>query len=87
MTSSNGNIFRVIGLLRVGGNSPVTCEFPSQRPVTRSFDLFFDLRLNNGWVNNREVGDWRRHYDVIVIEAIILFCVIYGDDIVESLIL
>ena len=29
------------------GNSPVTCEFPAQRPVTRSFDVFFDLRLNN----------------------------------------
>ena len=29
-----------------GGNSPVTGEFPSQRPVTRSFDDFFDLRLN-----------------------------------------
>ena len=28
------------------GNSPVTSEFPSQRPVTRSFDVFFDLRLN-----------------------------------------
>ena len=28
------------------GNSPVTGEFPSQRPVTRSFDVYFDLRLN-----------------------------------------
>ena len=28
------------------GNSPVTGEFPSQRPVMRSFDFFFDLRLN-----------------------------------------
>ena len=28
------------------GNSPVADEFPSQRPVTRSFDVFFDLRLN-----------------------------------------
>ena len=27
-------------------NSPVTCDFPRQRPVTRSFDVFFDLRLN-----------------------------------------
>ena len=27
------------------GNSPVNGEFPSQRPVTRSFDVFFDLRL------------------------------------------
>ena len=28
------------------GISPVTGEFPSQRPMTRSFDVFFDLRLN-----------------------------------------
>ena len=28
------------------GNSPVTVEFTSQRPVKRSFDVFFYLRLN-----------------------------------------
>ena len=28
------------------GNSPVPGEFPAQRPVARSFDVFFDLRLN-----------------------------------------
>ena len=28
------------------GNSLVTSEFPAQRPVTRSFDVFFDLCLN-----------------------------------------
>ena len=28
------------------GNSPVTGEFPSQRPMTRSFDDFFDLHRN-----------------------------------------
>ena len=28
------------------GNSPVTSEFLTQRPVTRSFDVFFDLRLD-----------------------------------------
>ena len=28
------------------GNSPVTGEFHSRRPVTRSCDVFFDLRLN-----------------------------------------
>ena len=27
-------------------NSPVPGEFPTQRPVTWSFDVFFDLRLN-----------------------------------------
>ena len=35
------------GLLALcAGNSPVTGEFPAQRPVTRSFDIFFDPRLN-----------------------------------------
>ena len=28
------------------GNSPVTDEFPSQKPETRSFEVFCDLRLN-----------------------------------------
>ena len=28
------------------GNSPVPGEFPAQRPVTRSFDVHFDLRPN-----------------------------------------
>ena len=27
-------------------DSPVPGEFPTQRPVTRSFDVFYDLRLN-----------------------------------------
>ena len=52
------------------GNSPVPGEFPAERPVTRSFNVFFDQRLKNGWVNNLEAGDVRRyraHYDVIVI--------------------
>ena len=35
--------FRVTGPL---WNSSVTGEFAAQRPVTRSFDVFFDLRLN-----------------------------------------
>ena len=35
------------GLLAIcTGNSPVTGEFPAQRPVTQSFDVFFDLRLD-----------------------------------------
>ena len=28
------------------GNSPVPGEFPAQKPVTRSFHVFFDLRLD-----------------------------------------
>ena len=42
MTSSNGNIFRVTGPLCGEFTGPG--EFPAQRPVTRSFDVFFDLR-------------------------------------------
>ena len=44
MTSSNGNIFRVTGPLC--GEFTGAGEFPAQRPVTRSFDYFFDLRPN-----------------------------------------
>ena len=31
------------------GNSPMTGEFPAQRPVTRSFDVFFYPLLNKRW--------------------------------------
>ena len=44
MTSSNGNFSALLALCV--GTSPVISEFPSQRPVMRSFDVFFDLRLN-----------------------------------------
>ena len=40
MTSSNVNIYRLLAIC--AGNSPVTGEFPAQRPATRSFDVFFD---------------------------------------------
>ena len=59
MTSSNGNIFRVTGPLC--GELTGPGEFPIQRPVMRSFDVFFDLRLSKrltGCVNNREAGDF-----------------------------
>ena len=67
-------------LLPIGaGNSPVTGEFPPQRPVTRSFDIFFDIRLNKrlskqswGWwfeTPSRPVwrqcnGDHHHHYQL-----------------------
>ena len=44
MTSSNGKIFRVTGPLCGEFTGPG--EFPTQRPVTQSFDVFFDLRPN-----------------------------------------
>ena len=73
MTSSNGNIFHVTScfvtwwrhqmetfseLLAIcAGNSPVPGEFPAQRPVTRSFGVFFDLRLNK-WLRKQSWGLW-----------------------------
>ena len=39
------------------GNSPVPGEFPAQRPVTRSFNVFFDLRLNNV-LSKQSCGWW-----------------------------
>ena len=55
MTSSNGNTSRVTVLCE--GISPVASEFPSQRPVMRSFDVFFDLRLNK-WLSKQSGRRW-----------------------------
>ena len=44
MTSSNGNIFRVTGHLCGKFTGP--WWIPHTKPVTRSFVVFFDLRLN-----------------------------------------
>ena len=67
----NGTFSSLLALCE--GNSPVTGEFPSQRPVTRSCGIFFDLCLKkNGWVNNRDANDLRRHrahYDVTVMKT------------------
>ena len=41
------------------GNSPVPGEFPTQRPVTRRFDVFFDLRLNTR-LSKQSWGWWSR---------------------------
>ena len=53
MTSSNRNIFRVTGPLC----GEFTGEFPSQRPVTRNFDIFFDQRLNKRF-SEQSWGSW-----------------------------
>ena len=66
MTSSNRSIFLVTGHL--------SWEFPGHRwiphtkPITGSFDVSLICAWINGWVNNHEVDDLRRHeahYDVI----------------------
>ena len=59
-------------LVICAGNSLFPGEFPAQRPVTQSFDIFFICVWINGWVNNREAGDLRRHrahYDVTVMQC------------------
>ena len=64
------------------GNSPVTGEFPAQRPVTRSFDISLICAWINGWVNTRDAGDLRRHranYDVIVISCQSAFRLLNAD--------
>ena len=45
------------------GNTQVPGEFPAQRPVTRSFDVFFDLRLNKRLGNQ---PNWNSHTQKIV---------------------
>ena len=59
-------------LVLCAGNSPVTGEFPAQRPVltgefpaqrpvTRSYDVFFDLRPNKRLSKQSWADDLRRH--------------------------
>ena len=69
MTSSNGNILRATGHLC--GNSPVTGEFPSQRPVTWGCDVSFDLYPNKRfntqsrrrWFETQLLSLWRNCND------------------------
>ena len=78
--SSNGTIFRITGPLC--GEFTVPGEFPAQRPVTRSFDDFFDLRLNKrlskhswGWWFDTLSRPLRRHSndDVILLWLLLRF--------------
>ena len=55
MTSSNGNIFRVTGHLCGEFTGPG--EIPAQRPVTWSFDVYFDLRPNKR-LSKQSLGWW-----------------------------
>ena len=71
MTSSNGNISRVTGPLCGEFTGPG--EFPTQRPVTRNFDVFFDLRLykrlskqpRGWWFETSSWSLWRQCNDLI----------------------
>ena len=62
------------------GNSPVTGEFPAQRPLTRSFDVFFDLRLNKrlskpwwGWWFEAPSRPLWRHCNVQVLITLLWY--------------
>ena len=70
MTSSNENIFRVTGHLCGEFTGPG--EFPTQRPVTRSFDVYFDLCPNKRlskqwwgwWFETLSCSLWRHRNDI-----------------------
>ena len=59
------------------GNLPVIGRFPSRRTVARSFDVFFDLRLNT-WLRKQSRRRWfetpwcslRRHCKVLSVSCI-----------------
>ena len=84
MTSSNGNIFRVTGPLCGEFTGPG--EVPTQRPVTRSFDVFFDLRLNKrlskepwgwwfetpSWSLWRQCNEWPKHASLNKVKLLFL---------------
>ena len=53
-TSSNGNIFRVT--IHLGG------EFPHEGQWRGALMFYLICIWINGWVNNREAGDLRRHH-------------------------
>ena len=68
------------------GNSPVSGEFPAERPVTRSCGVFFDLRLNKqlskqswGWWLETPWRSLWRHcndaYNVTTINSVTHICV------------
>ena len=71
MTSSNETFSALLAIC--AGNSPVTGEFPAQRPVTRSFGVFFDLRLNKRlskqcwgwWFETPSRSLWRHCNDML----------------------
>ena len=85
MTSSNGNIFRVTGPLCGEFTGPG--EFRTQRPVTRSFDVFFDLRLNKplskqswGWWSETLSRSLWRHRNECLIYLLVCWKVCFNFD-------
>ena len=73
MTSSNGNIFRITGPLCGEFTGLRWIPLPAQRPVTRSFDVFFDLcpikqlsKHSRGWWFETLSGPLWRHCNGII---------------------
>ena len=76
------------------GNSPVTFELPSQRPVTRSFDFFFDLCLNKRlskqrwgcWFETplrslwRHCNEWRPQWDILFTRSVMAWYYKWPED-------
>ena len=67
------------------GNSPVPGEFPAPRPVTRSFNVFFDLRLNKRlskqwwgwWFETLSRPLWRHRNEVSPSTRFDVLCVLH----------
>ena len=76
MTSPNWNVSALLALCV--GNSPVTGEFASQRPVTRGFDVFFDLSLKKRlskqfkrrWFETLSHSLWRHSNGMVLLVGI-----------------
>ena len=69
MTLSNGKISALLALC--AGNSPITDEFPCKDPWRGALMFSFSCAWINGWANNKDASDLKRHradYDVTVME-------------------
>ena len=75
------------------GNSPVTGEFPAQRPVTRSFVVFFDLRLDKRlskqswgwWFETLSRPLWRHRNDAMPVRFLQYFLTHWDEKMVATL--
>ena len=70
------------------GNSPVPGELPTQRPVMRSFDVYFDLRPNKRlskqswgwWYDTQSRPLWRHRNDIrrgdtcVLVDRLLMIC-------------
>ena len=76
----------------VRGIQRVTGEFPSQRPVTRSFDIFFDPRLNKRlrkqsrrrWFETPSRSLWRHCNMKISLESPLSICLLSVNSVTPS---